>query len=251
MARLGRGQPFKPIIRKPIINAASGASPTWVTDTPPLVGTAGSFYSYTYHATGSPAPTYSVSTGSIPAGLALNPFTGVLSGTPTTVTSYTFKITATNTAGSVTTSSTTIVIGGAENPLTVAWATIVATGYLYDVNLRPVPATNLAITRPQLLALWVQVLGSLVTDPYPSGTLALVVTPSTGVTITDNNFDGTGHANNIGNGTAAENASSQAEAGFQVSFASTGTFTVSATYTSTDGNYASAAITNPLTIVVT
>jgi hypothetical protein len=70
----------------PAITSANNAAFT--------VGAAGTF---TVTATGFPAPTYSV-TGALPAGVALNPTTGVLSGTPAAGTggSYSVTINATN-----------------------------------------------------------------------------------------------------------------------------------------------------------
>ena len=48
------------------------------------------------HATPGLFANYQVSAGALPAGLALNPSTGAITGTPTTATSTTFSITATN-----------------------------------------------------------------------------------------------------------------------------------------------------------
>lgn len=73
-------------------------NPNWTNFGPPN-GTVGVAFSYTFVAQGPPTPTYSIVGGSIPAGLALNSATGVLSGTPTTATTYNFTIRATNTAG--------------------------------------------------------------------------------------------------------------------------------------------------------
>lgn len=70
-------------------------SPT-ITSGTPTAATAGTPYSYPVTATGSPAPTYTVTSGSLPAGLTLNGTTGVISGTPTTPGSSTFTITVTN-----------------------------------------------------------------------------------------------------------------------------------------------------------
>lgn len=51
-------------------------------------------------ATGNPSPTYSVTTGTLPAGLTLASATGIISGTPTTVAASTdITFTATNTGG--------------------------------------------------------------------------------------------------------------------------------------------------------
>ena len=82
----------------PVITAAS----------PPSSGTVGAAYGpYTFTASGSPAPTWSVASGALPAGVTLSS-AGVLSGTPTTGGSSTFTVQATNTAGSATSSSITI-----------------------------------------------------------------------------------------------------------------------------------------------
>jgi YVTN family beta-propeller protein len=63
-------------------------------------GTMGTAYSSTISATGFPAPTFSVSTGSLPAGLSLDATSGVVSGTPTATDPATFTVTATNSVGS-------------------------------------------------------------------------------------------------------------------------------------------------------
>src|SRR5207245_2387260 len=56
----------------------------------------GAPYSYSFVATGTPAPTYSVASGSLPAGLSLDAATGVLSGTPTSSATATFTVSASN-----------------------------------------------------------------------------------------------------------------------------------------------------------
>jgi hypothetical protein len=76
-------------------------------------GTVGTAYSQTITASGgSGGYTYAKTSGTLPAGLALNGSTGVLSGTPTAASTYSFTITATDSASntgnraySVTTSS--------------------------------------------------------------------------------------------------------------------------------------------------
>ncbi len=75
-------------------------SPAWVDS---ALGTivVGEVYGDGVVASGTPSPTYSVTAGALPAGLALDAVTGALTGTPTTVESYDFTITATNEVGAI------------------------------------------------------------------------------------------------------------------------------------------------------
>jgi len=72
-------------------------------------GTINSAYSQTVSASGGLMPyAYAVSSGSLPTGLTLNTSTGVISGTPTSVSSMTFVISATDANGCATTVSYTV-----------------------------------------------------------------------------------------------------------------------------------------------
>lgn len=62
-----------------------------------IVGTA---YNQTLAADGTTPITWSVTSGSLPAGLKLDTSTGTISGTPTAADTYTFTVTATNVSGS-------------------------------------------------------------------------------------------------------------------------------------------------------
>ena len=66
-----------------------------ITNGPPPNGTAGSAYNFAYTATGSPAPTFSVTAGSLPPGLSINS-AGVISGTPNAAGTFSGTVTATN-----------------------------------------------------------------------------------------------------------------------------------------------------------
>jgi LPXTG-motif cell wall-anchored protein len=91
-------------------------SPT-ITSGTPTAATVGAPYSFTVTATGTPAATFAVTSGALPAGLALDSTTGEITGVPTTVGDSTFTITASNgTAPDAT----------ASYPLTVAAAAVVA-----------------------------------------------------------------------------------------------------------------------------
>jgi cyclophilin family peptidyl-prolyl cis-trans isomerase len=73
-------------------------APTITSSTPSTNGAVGSAYPFTYTATGYPAPTYSVTSGALPAGLTLSS-AGVISGTCTTAGTYTGIVTASNSSG--------------------------------------------------------------------------------------------------------------------------------------------------------
>ena len=73
--------------------AAAPPTPPTITNGPPPNGTVGVVYSFTYTSTGS--PTLSVTAGSLPPGLNLSA-AGVISGTPTTVGTFSGTVTATN-----------------------------------------------------------------------------------------------------------------------------------------------------------
>ena len=85
-------------------------APAFTAASPPAHAVVHIPYSYTFQATGDPAPTYSVSTGSLPPGLHLASVSGVLSGIPTKVGTYHFKVTASNSGGAATTSLLTITV---------------------------------------------------------------------------------------------------------------------------------------------
>ncbi len=89
---------------------------------------------YTVIASGYTAPTFAVTTGTLPAGVTLNSTTGVLSGTPTSgVGSYPFTITATNSlvdstgAKSVGTATQNFTLTVVPAPLTITAANKVMT----------------------------------------------------------------------------------------------------------------------------
>lgn len=84
-----------------------------ITSTAPTGATAGTPYEFTVTATGTPAPTYTVSSGALPAGLTLNGTTGVISGTPTTPGTSTFTITASNGTAPDSTATYTLVTAAA------------------------------------------------------------------------------------------------------------------------------------------
>jgi hypothetical protein len=94
----------------PLFNTSSGTAtakigpvltaPVFTADSPSLAARGGDFYSYTFHAAGSPGIRYSISG---PSWLQINPFTGTVSGTvPFFGGSFSYSVTATNSVGSAT-----------------------------------------------------------------------------------------------------------------------------------------------------
>lgn len=79
----------------------------------------------------------------------------------------------------------------------------------------------------------------IATDPTPFGTLGFSVSPGTGITVYDINFDGTTRDVIQGTGTLVENYAGQGVGEVFFTFASAGSFTVSASYTSSDPLYSS------------
>lgn len=121
--------------------------PVFTAVTPPAA-VKGSSYSYTFTASGSPAPTFSLTTGdALPAGLTLNATTGELSGTPTTAGTGTFRVVATNAAGSDT--SDPIAFTVQAPPVFTAAAPPTATAgtaysYTFTASGAPAPTFSLA-----------------------------------------------------------------------------------------------------------
>jgi hypothetical protein len=103
------------LITSPTLCGPSGVvstSPTITSSTPPSAQ-AGTPYSYTITASGSPSSTYTVTSGALPTGLTLDATTGLLAGTPTTAGTYTFTVTASSRTEPDVTASYTIGVAAA------------------------------------------------------------------------------------------------------------------------------------------
>ena len=93
-------------------------------------GTVGNAYSQAMNAAGGTGSyTFSVSAGSLPAGLSLNPATGLISGSPTSPAASNFTVTATDVAGATVSRAYAVTIHAAIvlNPSTLANGTVGAT----------------------------------------------------------------------------------------------------------------------------
>ena len=75
--------------------ASRTVGPT-ITSGPPPAARTGVRYTHSLTSTGSPTPTYTITSGALPAGLALDSTTGTISGTPDAAGESTFTITASN-----------------------------------------------------------------------------------------------------------------------------------------------------------
>ncbi|HUR58776.1 MAG TPA: putative Ig domain-containing protein, partial [Opitutaceae bacterium] len=93
------------------------------TSAAPVGGTFGSVYSHTYTASGTPAPTFSVTSGALPGGLSLNAASGVLSGTPTAAGTFNGVVTATNAGGTATQSFSIVIAATVPGAPTIGAAT--------------------------------------------------------------------------------------------------------------------------------
>ena len=121
----------------------SGA-PLLTAETPPSA-IAGVPYSYTFTASGNPAPSFAVTAGALPPGLTLAP-TGVLAGTPTAAGESTFAVTAANgTSASAVSSPMTLLVNVGvpssvvvtpQAPGSMSFAAVVGSPIALDVAAR-------------------------------------------------------------------------------------------------------------------
>lgn len=88
--------------------------PVFSAASPDLNATVGTPYSYTFTATGLPAPTLAT-TGTLPPGLLFDATTGTLSGTPTAAGAFDFAVTATNLASTTTTTTYRLQVAAAPS----------------------------------------------------------------------------------------------------------------------------------------
>ncbi len=101
-----------------------GSTPSITSGAPPA-GASGAAYNFTFQASNYPYATFTLASGSLPAGLTLSS-AGVLSGTPTQSGAYTFTIAAGNGVVTIATQNVTLNIaappGATETPTMPLWA---------------------------------------------------------------------------------------------------------------------------------
>jgi uncharacterized delta-60 repeat protein len=88
----------------------NGATSPAFTSATPADGRVGMAYTHTFTASGFPLPTFYVTSGSLPPGLTLIAFSGLLVGAPTAVGTYHFTVTASNYEAPSATQNVTLVI---------------------------------------------------------------------------------------------------------------------------------------------
>ena len=106
-------------------------------------GSVGTPYSQTVSASGGTAPfTFSISSGALPTGLILNGATGAITGTPTTVGTFTFTITATDATGCTGSRLYTITIASPGCPAIVLSPTTLPPGQVLVPYVQTITASG-------------------------------------------------------------------------------------------------------------
>jgi PKD repeat protein len=156
--------------------------PAFTVASPPTTAVVGDSYQYQFTTTGSPSPVIALASGALPGGLTLSP-DGQITGTPTTSGTFTFSVTATNSAGVAAAGPFTITIAQrpaftASNPATSA---VVGTPYEYQFATTGSPIPTLAVaggTLPNGLVLSPS--GSLTGTPTAPGQFTFSVNAGNG-----------------------------------------------------------------------
>ncbi|MCW2522418.1 MAG: hemagglutinin, partial [Frankiales bacterium] len=162
-----------------IVVAPADTAPSF-TAASPGPGSVGAPYSYSFAASGSPAPTFAVASGGLPAGLTLTAG-GLLSGTPTSAATSTFTVAATNSAGNATTDTISVTINPAAGTPTITAATppasaTVGKAYSYTFTATGNPTPTFAVASGNLpTGLTLSGAGKLAGTPTVDGTFTFAV----------------------------------------------------------------------------
>jgi hypothetical protein len=128
-------------------------APSFTADSPPLSVVSGQAYSYTFTASGAPAPGYALAAGA-PSWLSIDAATGAVTGTPPAgTTSFSYAVTASNSVGTTTAGPYTVTVTAASTKADISAAlacpaamTVGSTGTctLTVANAGPAVATGVA-----------------------------------------------------------------------------------------------------------
>jgi flagellar hook assembly protein FlgD len=156
-------------------------APAFTSSSPPS-GLVGATFGYDFTATGSPAPSFSIDSGSLPDGLALTS-AGHLAGTPTTAGSFTFSVQATNSAGSALAGPFTIVVSETPSVTSAAPpAATVGSAYAFDFTASGSPSPTFSVDLGTLpTGLTLSAAGHLSGNPTAGGSFTFSVMASNSV----------------------------------------------------------------------
>ena len=156
---------------------------TFSTTTPPSTAVTGTSYSYTFAVTSTSTVTYSA--GTLPSGLVLNPSTGVLSGTPTSVGTFSITITASAAGYSNGLLTFTLKVSAPITLTSSATLTAGTVGTAYTSTLSasgtPAPTFTLATGSALPAGLKLATTGAITGTPTASGTFTFTVNASNSV----------------------------------------------------------------------
>jgi len=161
-----------------------GTAPT-ITNSPTNTATAGVGYSFTFSATGSPNPTFSITSGALPPGLSLTgTLNATISGTPTSTDSgpYAAVATATNGVSPAATSGFSISVNHVPAITGTAPGGVVGTAYSFTYTATGYPTPTCTVTSGSLPAgLSLSAGGAITGTPSTAGTSTGVITANNGV----------------------------------------------------------------------
>ncbi|WP_170285579.1 NHL repeat-containing protein [Microbacterium rhizomatis] len=138
-------------------------------------------YTYPFTTTGFPAPTVSVTSGALPAGLTLST-DGILSGTPTETGTFDFTLTATNGIDPDATLPVTMDVNSAPTLTGTPPAAMIDADYTYDFDVTGYPASTVSVTSGTLPpGLTLSTDGILSGTPTETGTFDFTLTATNGI----------------------------------------------------------------------
>ncbi len=162
----------------------SGAS-TITSSATATIGYMGEPYSFNLTSDGGLAAIWSVTSGSLPSGLSLNPLTGQISGTPTAVGgTYTFTVQANNTIAPLPTQVVSLQIIPARAPqITSATPAVAAVGVPYSHTFTAVGGQPIVWSEPGVLPGWLTLTsaGVLSGTPPAQSSIAFTITATNAV----------------------------------------------------------------------